>query len=97
LGEEIMKYYCATCGAFIKKPVEYTGNEIEDPNLKGVKVKEIRQNIIFVPVKIKYQRKKKSDAEVVFTKLYHSPCIEQYKGETQYQLPVGQAEVVLVD
>ena len=90
-----MKYFCRECKTFITRVTEYTGNLIKDE--RGMEVKEVKVNIVFIPVRMEYERKGKSKAPSTLTKLYHSPCIERFKTETSFEIPDGQSEVVMVD
>jgi hypothetical protein len=84
LGGSEVKYYCQDCGSYIKQPSEYTGKLIPNTDTK-----EIAYYIGFIPVKL--------ETGTVVTRMFHVPCVEQFKKENTYEIPEGAKRVVLVD
>jgi hypothetical protein len=64
--------------------MEYTGEEVLQ---NGIKTKEIKRNVIFIPILVK---------GIKVTNMYHPPCIEHFKKGESYDIPEEALKVVLV-
>lgn len=84
-----MKYYCRDCKQFLKKAIESTGNQVDHPTIEGLKIPEVKTHIIFLNVR--------TNSEDMITKMYHNDCIQKYKSNDSFEVPIDAPSVVMVD